>query len=185
MLQQIFGYLAINQTKIKISSWNFQHLFITSLCKFDKKILAKTQTACLPRPISAETLDVSSDCICWDISKRKKLVRFWTYMSTLIEGIANIFKKMAFWNFSNECSVQVLQDVHDLVCGMIWQIFLSYMDYLMKAGSRFFWNASLNILVWNLILLPWPFFRVNIQMACIKNIQIFGWVLLQTWIFLI
>ena len=99
---------------IKISSWNFQHLFIICLCKFDLKIWAITQPACQPRPISAETLDVSSDCICWDISKRKKLVGFWTHLSTLMEGISNIFKKMAFWNFSNECSVQVLHDVHGL-----------------------------------------------------------------------
>ena len=90
LLQQIFGYLAINQTKIKISSWNFQHLFITSLCKFDEKILAKTQTACLPRPILAETLDASSNHICWDISKRKKMVRFWTHKSHLLKGFFNI-----------------------------------------------------------------------------------------------
>ena len=108
LLQQFFGYLAINQTKIKISSWNFQHLFITSLCKFDEKILAKTEPACQPRPISPTTLDVSSDCICWDISKRKKLVGFWTHLSALMEVISNIFKKVVFWNFSNECSVQVL-----------------------------------------------------------------------------
>ena len=112
LLQQIFTHSAITQTRIKISSWNFQHMFIMCLCKFAKKNLAITERSCQPRPILAKTLDVSSDCICWAISKRKKLVRFWTYMSTLIEGIANIFKKMAFWNFSNECSVQVLQDVH-------------------------------------------------------------------------
>ena len=135
LLQQIFGYLAINQTKIKISSWNFQHLFITSLCKFDEKILAKTQTACLPRPISAETLDVSSDCICWDISKRKKLVRFWTHLSTLMEGISNIFKKMAFWNFSNECSVQVLHDVHAIPDDFSsWK----YLDCLLKINTENF-----------------------------------------------
>ena len=40
LLQQIFSYSPINQIWIKISSWNFQHLFITWLCKFDKKILA-------------------------------------------------------------------------------------------------------------------------------------------------
>ena len=47
LLQQIFAYIAINQTKIKISSWNFQHLFIRSLCKFDKKFWPKLkQPAC-------------------------------------------------------------------------------------------------------------------------------------------
>ena len=71
-LQQIFSHLAINQTGIKVSSWNFQHWFITCLCKFDQKILAINQPACQPRPISAKTLDGSSDCICWDILKRKK-----------------------------------------------------------------------------------------------------------------
>ena len=76
LLQQIFNHSAITQTRIKISFWNFQHLFITSLCNFEMKILAITQTACQPQPISAETLNFSSDCICWDISKRKKLVRF-------------------------------------------------------------------------------------------------------------
>ena len=115
LLQQIFSLSALNQTRIKISFWNFQHLFITSLCKFEIKILAITQIACQTQPISAKTLDASSDRICWDISKRKKLVRFWTYMSHLMEGISNILKKMAFWNFSNKCSVQVLQDVHALL----------------------------------------------------------------------
>ena len=76
LLQQIFSHSAISQTRIKISSWNFHHMFIMCLCKFDKKILAITQTACQPRPILAETFDVSSDCICWNILKRKKLVRF-------------------------------------------------------------------------------------------------------------
>ena len=67
---------ALTQTRIEISSWNFQHLFITCLCKIDKKILAIFQTACPPRPMLAETLDASSDRICWDILKRKNLVRF-------------------------------------------------------------------------------------------------------------
>ena len=75
-LQQIFSLSALTQTRIKISSWNFQHLFITCLCKVDKKILAIFWMACPPRPISAKTLNASSDCICWDISKRKNLVRF-------------------------------------------------------------------------------------------------------------
>ena len=73
--QQIFSHLALSQTRIKISSWNFQHLFITSLCKFDRKFLAIAQSACQPRPILAKTLDTSSNCICWDILKRKK--RWW------------------------------------------------------------------------------------------------------------
>ena len=68
----IFSYSAITQIRIKISSWNFQHMFIMCLCKFDKKILAITQTACQPQPILAKTLDVSSDFIWWDILKRKK-----------------------------------------------------------------------------------------------------------------
>ena len=71
-----FSHSAINQTRIKISSWNFQHMFIMCLCKFDKKKLAITQIACQPRPILAKTSDISSNCICWDISKRKKMVRF-------------------------------------------------------------------------------------------------------------
>ena len=87
LLQQIFSHSAITQTRIKVFSWNFQHLFIMCLCKFDNKILAIAQTACQPRPISAEILDVSSDCICWDILKRKNLV---SYMSYLMEGIFNI-----------------------------------------------------------------------------------------------
>ena len=36
-LQQIFSHLSLNQKWIEISAWNFQHLFITCLCKFDKK----------------------------------------------------------------------------------------------------------------------------------------------------
>ena len=67
LVTKIFSLSALNQTRIKISFWNFQHLFITCLCKFDKKILAIFQTACPPQPILAETLDASSDCICWDI----------------------------------------------------------------------------------------------------------------------
>ena len=51
--------------------------------------------------------------ICWDISKRKKLMRFETYIITLMEGIFNIFKKMAFWNFLASQGVH-LQNVHDL-----------------------------------------------------------------------
>ena len=75
-LQQMFSHLAVNQTRIKISFWKFQHLFIMCLCKFGKKISAITQTACQLRPILGETLDASSNRICWDILKRKKLVRF-------------------------------------------------------------------------------------------------------------
>ena len=76
LLEQIFSLLALNQTWIKISAWNFQHLFISCLCKFETKILAVAQSACQPRPISAKTLDASSNHICWNIWKRKKLVRF-------------------------------------------------------------------------------------------------------------
>ena len=90
-LQQICSHSSITQTKIKISSWNFQHLFIMCLCKFDKKNLAIAQSACQLRPISAKTLEVSSDSICWDIWKRKEMVRFWTYLSNLLEGIFNTF----------------------------------------------------------------------------------------------
>ena len=88
-LQQICSHSSITQTKIKISSWNFEHLFIMCLCKFDKKNLAIAQSACQLRPISAKTLEVSSDSICWDIWKRKEMVRFWTYLSNLLEGIVN------------------------------------------------------------------------------------------------
>ena len=109
-LQQIFSHLTLNQKWIEISAWNFQHLFIICLRKFDKKILAIAQSACQPQPILAETLDASSDRICWDILKRKKLVRFWTYMSHLMEGIFNIFKKMAFLIFLPSQGVH-LQDV--------------------------------------------------------------------------
>ena len=35
-LQQIFSLSALNQTRIKISSWKFQHLFITWMCKSSK-----------------------------------------------------------------------------------------------------------------------------------------------------
>ena len=41
-----------------------RHLFITCLCKFDKKNLAIAQSACQLQPISAKTLEVSSDPIC-------------------------------------------------------------------------------------------------------------------------
>ena len=37
-LQQIFSHLALNQKWIEICAWNFQHLFITCLRKFEKKI---------------------------------------------------------------------------------------------------------------------------------------------------
>ena len=90
LLQQIFSCSTINQIWIKISAWNFQHLFITCLRKFDKKILAVAQSACQPRPILAETLDASSNHICWDIWKRKKMVRFWTHWSNLLKGFWNI-----------------------------------------------------------------------------------------------
>ena len=66
------------------------------LRKFDKKISAITQPAYQPRLILAETFIVSCDCICWDILKRKKMVRFQTYMSNLMEGNFNIFKKLHF-----------------------------------------------------------------------------------------
>ena len=113
-LQQIFSHLALNQKWIEISAWNFQHLFITRLRKFEKKILAIAQSACQPRPILAKTLNASSDRICWDISKRKKLVRFWTYWSNLLKGFFNISKKMAFLIFSNEWGVH-LHNVHRLL----------------------------------------------------------------------
>ena len=111
-LQQIFSHLALNQKWIEISAWNFQHLFITCLRKFEKKILAIAQSACQPRPISAKTLDASSDRICWDILKRKKLVRFWTYWSNLLKGFLNISKKMAFLIFFKSLWVHP-HDVHE------------------------------------------------------------------------
>ena len=98
-LQQIFSLLALNQTWIKISAWNFQHLFVSCVRKFEKKILAVTQSACQPGPILAEILDASSSRICWDISKRKKLVRFWTYWSNLLKRFFNNSKEMAFLIF--------------------------------------------------------------------------------------
>ena len=110
-LQQIFSHLALIWIWIKISSWNFQHLFITCLCKFEKKILAVAQSACQPRPISAKTLNASSNHICWDISKWKKLVRFWTYWNMLLKEFFNISQKMAFWNLSKSQWVH-LHDVH-------------------------------------------------------------------------
>ena len=72
-LQQIFSHLALNQNWIETSPWNFQHLFITCLRKFNKKILAIAQSACT-----------------WDISKRKKMVRSWTHWSNLLKGLFNI-----------------------------------------------------------------------------------------------
>ena len=89
-LQQIFSLSALNQTRIKISSWNFQNLFIKCVCKFDTKILTITQPACQPWPILAETLEASSNHICRDISKRKKMLRFWTHWSNLLKGFLNI-----------------------------------------------------------------------------------------------
>ena len=91
-LQQFFSHLALNQIWIEISAWNFQHMFITCLRKFDKKILkllAIAQSACQLQPISAKTLEASSNHICWDSSKRKKMVRFWTHWSTFLQGFLN------------------------------------------------------------------------------------------------
>ena len=118
LLQQIFSYSAINQIPIKISSWNFQHLFITSLCQIDKKNLVPTQSACQPRPISAKTLNVSSDHICWDILKRKKLGGFQTISNDWLEGIFDILKKTAFWNFLIELWVHP-NAVHGLLMSWI------------------------------------------------------------------
>ena len=42
LLQQIFSHSATSQTKIKISSWIFQHLFIICLRRFYKNILVIT-----------------------------------------------------------------------------------------------------------------------------------------------
>ena len=106
-------WLALNQLWIEISAWNFQHLFITCFHKFDKKNLAIAQLACQPQPILAKTLDASSDRICWDISKRKKLVRFWTYWSNLLKGFFNISKKMAFLIFWKSLWVHP-HNVHEL-----------------------------------------------------------------------
>ena len=91
---------------MKISSWNFQHLLITCLCKFDSKILSIFQMACPPRPILAKTLNASSDRICWNSLKRKKMGRFQTISSMPLEGNFDIMKKTAFWNFVNDSSVQ-------------------------------------------------------------------------------
>ena len=102
LLQQIFSLLALNQTWIKISVWNFQDLFIWCLRKFEKKILAVAQSACQPRPILAETLDASSNHICWDVLKRKKIVRFWTHWSSLLKGLLSLKKwhSEIFWTSS-------------------------------------------------------------------------------------
>ena len=71
-MQQIFSHLAIAQIWFKISSCNFQYLFIGKLCKFDKKKLAVTYLACQPRPILAKTLDASRNHILLRHFKKKK-----------------------------------------------------------------------------------------------------------------
>ena len=65
--------------------------------------MAIAQSACQPQPILAKTLDASSDRICWDILKRKKLVRFWTNWSTLLKGFSISLKKWRFWFFWKAC----------------------------------------------------------------------------------
>ena len=72
LLLQILSHSAISQIWFKISSWNFKHLCIMCLCKFDKKILATTKSACKPRSILVKTLGASSHQISFDILKRKK-----------------------------------------------------------------------------------------------------------------
>ena len=72
LLAQILSHLALAQVWIKISSWNFHHLFIMSLCKSDKKNFGIAQLACQPGPISSKTLEASSNRICSDVSKRKQ-----------------------------------------------------------------------------------------------------------------
>ena len=71
-----FGWFWITQKWFEISFWNFHHLFITCLCKFDEKIFAVAQLACPQRPISAQILDSSSDRNCWNFFSKKILVRF-------------------------------------------------------------------------------------------------------------
>ena len=64
------------------------------------KNFAISQMACPQRPISAQTLDSSSDRNCWNFFSKKILARFQTNISCLSEGILNILKKTAFSNFS-------------------------------------------------------------------------------------
>ena len=48
-----------------------------------------------------------------EISFQKKIWwGFWTHLTYPIEGFFDILKKMAFWNFSNESSVQINSVVH-------------------------------------------------------------------------
>ena len=103
LLQQIFSYFAIIQIWVKISFWKFHQLIITWLCQIDKKFLVPTQSACQPRPISAKTLNVSSDHMCWDILKRKKLGGFQTISNDWLEGIFDILKKRRFEIFWSSC----------------------------------------------------------------------------------
>ena len=162
-LQQIFSHLALNQKRIEISAWNFQRLFITCLRKFEKKILAIAQSACQPRPISAKTLDASSDHICWDILKRKKLVRFWTYWSNLLKGFFNISKKMAFLIFLKSLWVHP-HDVHGLLCPIYHPIFrrkkLIHLIRLYPASlplprdSCKISSAQICIAQWHFVLVP-------------------------------
>ena len=123
---------------MKISSWNFQHLFITSLCQIGIKILVTAQSACQPRPITAKTLNVSSDHICWDILKRKKLGGFQTIPNDWLEGIFDIFKKTAFWNFLIELWVHP-NAVHGSL--NLWKIDIDIFKYS-KKNFKIAWSSA-------------------------------------------
>ena len=63
---------------IATNSWKLRYLLeIFSICSsqvcknLTKTFLTIAQSACQPQPILAETLDASTDCVYWDISKEK------------------------------------------------------------------------------------------------------------------
>ena len=116
----------------------FFRVCLSHVCaKLTKKILAIAQSACQPWPISAKTLDASSDHICWDTLKRKKLVRFLTYWSNLLKGFFNISKKMAFLIFLKSLRVHP-HDVHGWVVSQ-----MSIFVYVGWVSSQ--WNVYVGI----------------------------------------
>ena len=104
------------------------------LCKFDKKILTITQTGCLPRPIWAKTLNVSSDCICRDILKKTGEVL--DQYEWLPGKHFQYILKMAVRNFSPSRGVH-LHDVHNYCHTFLQMNMLLFMTQYMCVLCQF------------------------------------------------
>ena len=110
--------------------------------------------------ISAKILNASSDSICWNFLKRKKLGRFQTISSKPLEGNFDIMKKTAFWILRTTLPSRASGSWINLRVPTFFVEFLSLqsqcgMENVRRLHTYIGWKK--NLAVWSICFLKWLF----------------------------